>query len=185
MSESFGKHLQRYGLYWDELRDLLHGSSLRRADGVLQNRDVFLDFEYRHLLHCEQAVSLLDKWVLLLKPEAESLTEGYKMMKAGLSIHPELEFCIALSGKADEAKGELIFERFSGFAEKNLNLSLGWLGWINLEDPDRHFCSALQVDLLRYQPWNPRPSLAKALLAGWIEAAEKRKKASGEGGCLK
>ena len=105
MPESFGDPLERYSLYWDELRDLISGPFLPRIGGVLQSRDIFLDFEYRHLLYFEKAVSLLNKWVLLLKPTAESLTEGYKMMKVGLALNPQLEFYIALSGKVEEAKG--------------------------------------------------------------------------------
>ena len=85
---------------------------------MLRSRDIFLDFEYRHLLYFEKAISLLDKWVLLLKPTAESLTEGYKMMKVGLALNPQLEFYITLSGKAEEAKGGMVFDRFSEFVSK-------------------------------------------------------------------
>lgn len=169
--ESFGNHLRRYCLYWDELRDLMAAPS--HAGKVMQSRDIFLDFEYRHLLHCEQAVSLLDKWVFLLEPTAESLTEGYKMMKAGLALNRQLEFCIALSGKTDTSKGNVIFEQFSDFAFKNLNIRLEWLGWIDLEDPAKHFSSALHTELLRAQSWNIRPSLQKFMLAEKIESWER------------
>ncbi|MBI4711570.1 MAG: hypothetical protein HY767_03815, partial [Candidatus Omnitrophica bacterium] len=69
-SESFGEHLNRYCLYWDELRDLISSPFLTRPSGALRSRDIFLDFEYRHLLQFEKLISLLDKWVLLLKPTA-------------------------------------------------------------------------------------------------------------------
>jgi hypothetical protein len=174
MPEAFGDHLKRYCLYWDELRELISGPLVPRAEGVLESRDIFLDFEYRHLLYCEKAVSLLDKWVLLLKPTAESLTEGYKMMKVGLALNPQLEFYIALSGKAEEAKGAMVFDRFSDFVSQNLNVSLGWLGWMNLADPTRHFSAALHTEPLKYQPWNSNPNLQKFMLAGWIESLEKK-----------
>ncbi|MFA7255369.1 MAG: hypothetical protein WC133_04655 [Candidatus Omnitrophota bacterium] len=177
MPESFGEHLQRYCLYWDELRDLVSGPFMPRAEGVLQSRDIFLDFESRHLLHFEKAVSLLDKWVLLLKPTAESLTEGYKMMKVGLALNPQLEFYITLAGRAEEAKGDMIFDRFSDFALKNLDVQLGWLGWMDLADPAQHFSSALHTEPLRYQSWNARPSLQKFVLAGWIESVERKMQA--------
>ena len=172
--ESFGDHLDRYCLYWDELRDLISGPSLPRAEGMLQSRDVFLDFEYRHLLHFERAISLLDKWVLLLKPTAESLTEGYKMMKVGLALNPQLEFYITLSGKAEEAKGTMIFDRFSDFALRHLEAQLGWLGWMDLADPSSHFSAALCTEPLKYQQWNAKPTLQKFMLAGWIESSEKK-----------
>ena len=177
MPESFGDHLERYCLYWDELRDLISGPFSPQVEGVLQSRDIFLDFEYRHLLHFEKAVSLLDKWVLLLKPTAESLTEGYKMMKVGLALNPQLEFYITLSGKAEEAKGAVVFDRFSDFAFKHLDAHLGWLGWMDLADPARHFSAALHTEPLKYQHWNAKPSLQKFMLAGWIESLERKAQA--------
>ena len=178
MPESFGDRLERYCLYWDELRDLISEPFSSRAEGVLQSRDIFLDFEYRHLLHFEKAVSLLDKWVLVLKPTAESLTEGYKMMKVGLALNPQLEFHITLSGKAEEAKGVMVFDRFSDFAYKHLDTHLGWLGWMDLADPARHFSAALHTEPLKYQHWNAKPSLPKFVLAGWIESLERKTQAS-------
>ena len=178
LSESFGDHLVRYCLYWDELRDLVSGPSLPRAEGVLQSRDIFLDFEYRHLLHFEKVISLLDKWVLLLKPTAESLTEGYKMMKVGLALNPQLEFYITLSGKPEGAKGAMVFDRFSDFALGHLEAHLGWLGWMDLADPSRHFSAALHTEPLKYQHWNAKPSLQKFVLAGWIESLERSVQAS-------
>ena len=177
MPESFGDHLERYCLYWDELRDLLSRPPSSRAEGMLRSRDIFLDFEYRHLLHFEKAISLLDKWVLLLKPTAESLTEGYKMMKVGLALNPQLEFYITLSGKAEEAKGVMVFDRFSDFVLRHLDAQLGWLGWIDLADPARHFSSALHTELLKYQHWNVKPSLPKFTLAGWIESSGRKTQA--------
>ena len=174
MPEPFGDHLARYSLYWDEFRDLMSTPLSHRAKGVLQSRDIFLDFEYRHLPHFEKTISLLDKWVLLLRPDPESLTEGYKMMKVGHALNPQLEFYITLAGRAAENKGEMIFERFSDFALKHLDVHLGWLGWLDLADPARHFSAALHTEPLYYQSWNARPCLQKFMLAGWIESFEKK-----------
>ncbi len=174
--ESFGDHLKRYCLYWDELRDLMASPVSSRVEGVLRSRDIFLDFEYRQLLHFERAICLLDKWVLLLKSTPESLTEGYKMMKTGLALNPRLEFYVALSGKTEVSKGEKIFEKFSDFALKNLNTRLEWLGWMDLADPAKHFSSSLHTELLRHQPWDAKPSLQKFMLAEWIESHERSSK---------
>ncbi len=172
--ELFGEHVRRYALYWDELRDLIGPEMPDKNRGMLRNRDIFLDFEYRQLLHFEQVVCLLDKWVLFLKPSAESLTEGYKMMKVGHELNPQLEFYVVVGGKAEETKGELLFERFSGFVLKQLDVQLGWLGWMDLADPSRHFSSALHVEPLRYRVWDPKPNLRKFVLAHWIESLEKK-----------
>ena len=77
-------------------------------------------------------------------------------------------------GKADEAKGTMLFDRFSDFASRHLEVQLGWLGWMDLADPARHFSSALHAEPLRYQSWDPKPSLQKFVLAGWIESLEKK-----------
>lgn len=180
--ESFGGRIERYCLYWDELRDLLSAPVPLRTEGALRSRDIFLDFEYRQLLHYEKAVSLLDKWVLLLRPTAESLTEGYKTMKAGLTLNPQLEFFITLAGKTAETRGAALFDRFSDFATQHLNVNLGWLGWIDLGDPTSHFSASLHTELLQYQDWNPKPNLQKFMLSAWIESLEKttRPNAAGE-----
>ena len=54
-------------------------------ESCLGSRNIFMDFEYRSLLHLPKVLELLDQWVLLLKPTPESLTEGYKMIKTGLA----------------------------------------------------------------------------------------------------
>lgn len=171
-SEPFGDHLQRHCIYWDELRDLVSHPPQPREGVSLKDRDIFLDFEYRHVLQFEQVLCLLDKWILLLKPTAESLTEGYKMMKAGISLNPQISFFITLEGPAEAQKGELIFERFSDFVHKYLHTNLGWLGWVDLSDPERHFSAALHTDLLLYQSWAARPYLGKFALAQWIDSLE-------------
>jgi hypothetical protein len=173
--ESFGEYLERYCLYWDELRDLIHGTVPRPEGRLLQSRDIFLDFEYRHLLHCEKALGLLDKWVFLLKPTAESLAEGYKMMKVGIALNPQVEFFIALSGAAEGSKGKMIFEQFSDFTTQNLGVPLGWLGWMDLADTAKHFSADLHVESLRYQNWDAKLNLQKFMLAGWVESLEKVK----------
>ncbi len=171
--ENLGKSILRYGIYWDKLKTLLKSASLGRPEGTLSSRDVFIDFEYRHLLHCEQLMTVLDKWVLLLRPDAESIEEGYKMIKAALGINPYLECYVALEGVVHSAKGELIFERFSELVERYLKTRVNWLGWMNLADPHKHFSSSLEVELLKYQAWASQPSLPRAILANWIEKTQK------------
>jgi len=51
---------------------------------------------------------------------------------------------------------------------------LGWLGWLDLADPEHHFSSALHVESLSFRPWDPKPSLQKFVLAQWVESLEKK-----------
>lgn len=170
--ETLGEHLQRYCLYWDEIRDLLSDSANAPGGSVIKSRDMFLDFEYRHLVHFSPVIRLLDKWVLLLKPTLESLTEGYKMMKTGLSLNPQIEFFIALEGEPYRSNGEVVFERFSEFAFEHLHVDLGWLGWVDLSDQERRVAAGSHAERLAFQTWNEKPLLEKFCLAGWIESME-------------
>ncbi|MFH0984627.1 MAG: hypothetical protein V1882_03720, partial [Candidatus Omnitrophota bacterium] len=68
----------------------------------------------------------------------------------------------------------IVFDRFSDFVSRHLNVQLGWLGWMDLADPERHFSAALHPELLKYQSWNPKPSLQKFVVAGWIESIEQK-----------
>jgi hypothetical protein len=99
------------------------------------------------------------------------------MMKIGLALNPQLEFFVTLSGTAEGTKGEMIFDRFSDFALRHLDAHLGWLGWMDLADPARHFSAALHAEPLKYQHWNAKPSLQKFMLAGWIESLERKAQA--------
>lgn len=171
-SESLGKNLQRYSMYWDEFNENIRSISEDGKRHKLKSRDIFIDFEISHLLNTDSMVRLLDKWILLLKPTAESLTEGYKLIKAGLAINPQIEFFITLEGKPGSRRGDVVFERFSDFVLQQLNFNLNWLGWVDFSDPDRHFASAIHPDLLLFQTWNIKPSLEKFALASWIESKE-------------
>lgn len=175
-SEPFGDHLQRHCLYWDELKDLVRGPSAPKESGLLKDRDIFLDFEHRQLFQFDQTLCLLDKWILLLKPTGESLTEGYKMMKAGKALNPQISFFITLEGPVDAARGEWVVGQFSDFVFKHLDTNIGWLGWMDLSDPARHFSAALHSDSLLYQPWSVRPDLGKFALAQWVESLEQRER---------
>ena len=141
---------------------------------TLGNRDIFLDFEHRQLYQFDQILCLIDKWVLLLKPTGESLTEGYKMMKAALALNPQISLYVTLEGHANASKGEWVVERFSDFVFKHLDANLGWIGWVDLSDPEKHFSAALHSDPLLYQSWNARPDLGKFALANWAESLENR-----------
>ncbi|MBU9888568.1 MAG: hypothetical protein KTQ49_01705 [Candidatus Omnitrophica bacterium] len=184
-SEPFGAHLNRYGLYWDELRNIATGSSVPSEGKILKDRDIFLDFECRQLILMDEILCLLDKWVLVLKPDGESLTEGYKTIKAGMAMNPRLRFFITLAGPVDVPKGEWIVTKFSELIFNHLGTSIGWLGWIDLSDPEKHFSVALHAGPLHYEDWSDRPDLGKFGLACWLESLERRQLAGSAAGGLR
>lgn len=169
-------HFHRHCIYWDQLEDVITLAPESHDPKRLVSRDIFLDFERHHLLYSPRVIRLLDKWVLVMRPTAESLTEGYKMMKAGFAMNPEVEFFIILEGKAQEAQGRVIYEHFSNFIMRHLQVNLGWLGWVDFSDPAHQFSSALHIDQLFYQSWQVRPCLEKFVLASWVESMEEKTK---------
>lgn len=167
--EPFGQHIKRHTLFWDELQDVLAEGKIQ---DVSKDRNAFLDFEYTQLLYFPEILTMLDKWVLLLKPDSESLIEGYKMLKAGLTLNPLMECFVLLESKANPPADSSIFEKFAAVASKHLNINLGWLGWLDLSDPESFFNAQLNVDQLHFQPSHTRPSLEKMVLASWLESSE-------------
>ncbi|OQA41733.1 MAG: hypothetical protein BWY49_00260 [Candidatus Omnitrophica bacterium ADurb.Bin314] len=171
-TESFGRNIRRHTLFWDELRDILEAGPCGPSR-PLGNRNIFLDFEYRHLLYYPKIMHLLDKWVLMLKPTSESLTEGYKMLKAGLALNPHLECFILLQAKADPPVGSTLFERFAALASKHLQIHPGWLGWLDLSDRDHFFEPKLNVEQLHFRPARAWTSPERLTLVDWVESAER------------
>ncbi len=172
-SEPFGSHLRRHWLYWDEMCGFFEASSLPRGDASVKDRDIFLDFEYSQLSHFEGTVCLLDKWILLLQPNIDSLTEGYRLMKAAMVFNPQLEFYVAFEGLPQEDFSDaFLYERFAGFVSKQLGIHLGWLGWLCLSNPEGCLSNRLDLNQLLEEGKGKRISLEKVALASWIESAE-------------
>lgn len=170
--EPFGQNIKRHSLFWDELKEILD-RGLWEQESCLGSRNIFMDFEYRSLLHLPKVLELLDQWVLLLKPTPESLTEGYKMIKTGLALNPHLECFILLHAKANPPADSTIFEKFSAVASKHLRIHLGWLGWLDLSDPEHFFQAKINVEQLCFKPARMRLSPERLTLSHWVESFEK------------
>lgn len=116
---------------------------------VPMNSGILLfDFDYSNPLYFEKIVPVLDQWILLIKPEQESLCEGYKFIKASVPLNRDLEYFIVLNEAAWDDRGILLFEKFSDMVSRRLGLSLHWLGYwdrMNLE-PLRVFSSGDSVE---------------------------------------
>lgn len=174
--ESFGRYLNRHFLEWNTLSDILEKSLSQEESGSLDGGVLFLDFEYQNLFYAERIIPLLDKWILLLKPTLESLTEGYKMMKAGFSINKELEVFVVFEGQEDNAKSAFIFEQFSSLAFKNFGTSLSWLGWFDPSGKTEGFVSKLNLEQLLFRSRMHSSSFEKIAMAHWLKNIEKEEK---------
>jgi hypothetical protein len=83
-----------------------------------------------------------------------------------------MECFVLLESKANPPADSTVFEKFAELASRNLNANLGWLGWLNLSDPDGFFLARLNMDQLRYQTASVKMSLEKLVLTRWLEANE-------------
>jgi len=169
--EPFGRNIKRHTFFWDEFREVVEAGTGQPWVSCV-SRSIFMDFQYQHLVHYPRLPEILDKWILFLKPSAESLTGGYKMIKAGLALNPHLECFVLFQTKVDPPADSTIFEKFAALASKYLKIHLGWLGWLNLSNRDRFFEAELNVDQLHFCPAQTRSSPEQLALAHWIARAE-------------
>jgi len=90
---------------------------------------LFLEFEPAQLRSLARIALLLDRLILFVQPEAESLREAYRLTKTFWHLNREIEFFLlfqeaSLSGP----RQEFLFERFSLITSRFLGLSARWLG---------------------------------------------------------
>ena len=118
---------------------------------------VFLEFEPSQLRSLAQIALLLDRVVLFLQPDVESLREGYRMLKVLWDLNREIEFSLLFRGPGPfRAKEGFLFERFSLITSRFLGISPGWLG--ELAFPDKNGKNNGDTEeLLRF---NPEPVLS-------------------------
>jgi len=168
-SESFGPYVKRHWLHWDQFEQVTRADWKSQKISPLKGGNLFIDFECQNSTSFERVVKLLDKWILFLKPEIHSLTEGYKLMKAALTINRDLEFFILLEGKAEGSRTGFLFERFASVVSKHLRVSLGCFGWLYLPKEGHSLASDFHADQLLLSSPRAMQSPEKIALASWVE----------------
>ena len=103
----------------------------------LPNFLIFLEFEPVQFRSLAQIALLLDRVILFLQPDVESLREGYRVIKILWSLNREIEFFLLFRGERPlQAHEGFLFERFSLITSRFLGISPGWLG--NLGFPGKN-----------------------------------------------
>ena len=98
---------------------------------------VFLEFEPSQVRSLAQIALLLDRVVLFLQPEVESLREGYRVIKMLWNLNREIEFFLLFRNeKAPQAQPGFLFERFSLITSRFLGISPGWLGHLGFSSKE-------------------------------------------------
>lgn len=98
---------------------------------------IFLEFEPAQFRSLARVALLLDRVILFVQPQAESLREAYRLMKVFWNLNHEIEFLLLFRGRVlSLPREEFLFERFSLITSRFLGISPGWLG--NLAFPEKN-----------------------------------------------
>jgi len=130
---------------------------------------IFLEMKMNVLLKSPDLIKSLDRIVLFMHPQVESITETYrkikKMTACGLSADISIVF------DADDAAGlpARVYELFSDFVSKRLSLSSNYLGTLHLSRGG----AGLSQDL-RWTNWGEgsllrKVNLEKLRFLSWVE----------------
>lgn len=97
---------------------------------------IFLEFEPAHFRSLARIALLLDRLILFVPPEVESLREAYRLCKIFSSLNRDIEFFLLFQERDSLAAREaFLFERFSLITSRFLGASPRWLG--NLSFPEK------------------------------------------------
>ena len=94
---------------------------------------IFLDFPFFDSLYSQKIISLLDRLILLVRPDSDSISDAYKMIKACVSQNNFLEYFLVFQGAASDVRAGRFFEKFSEIAGRRLGINLNWLGCLDLQ----------------------------------------------------
>ena len=72
--------------------------------------------------------------IVIISPEPTSLTDGYALIKVLFTQYQEKDFKILVNSVHDASEGLKVFKRLSVAAEKYLQVSLDYLGFISKDD---------------------------------------------------
>ena len=168
--ELLGERLKRLDLTWEQFSEICDRPLLRGISKGVQSQALFLDFDYPFLPDGEKVFSLLDKWILLLRPTLENITETYRLIKETSYVKRGAEYFIFYEGTSQDPKGEVLFERLSDMVAKYLGIHLNWLGYLNLREPPERLASNLALSHLFQKPIREFDAPEKIALADFAHS---------------
>lgn len=168
--EVLGPYLERFSLSMAQFdRIITHFRALPKTDGHGPHF-IFLDFEYYHIPYLEKIIPVMDKWILVLPPTFEGLSEGYKMMKAVYGLNSRLEFFLIFQGYLSSKKAGYLFERFSQLAARQLGVALHWLGCAQLAGTGKRRCVPLSLEPLFFESRSRIPTPAQLTMMSFVQS---------------
>lgn len=143
--EFLDSRISRLSLSHQELWGLSRNGPVTKENGVTSTRDgaessflIFLEFEPTQFRSLARIALLLDRVVLFVQPQVESLREAYRLIKTFWGLNREIEYFILFRGKdSPQLRQGMLFERFSLIASRFLGISTDWLGNLSFPEKDR------------------------------------------------
>lgn len=157
-----GVHLKRFHLTLDQLEDACRFQS--HAVENFGSSVFFFNFDYSNPIQFKKVMPMLDKWIIFLTPELESLTEAFKFIKASLALNHTLEYFVVCEGPKNSSKSSVLYERFSEIVSRRIGVSVNWLGEYDSASPETF--AGISLESLQLTP--ALDSLEKRALAGWV-----------------
>lgn len=99
-----------------------------KAVEELEENILWVDFDSECPWQAQRVMAMLHKWILMVKPDLESLSEAYRMIKKSHQVYKRADYYM-ISEIEDSSRAGLLYEKFSAMVSKHLGLPLSWLGW--------------------------------------------------------
>lgn len=129
--EPQSRSLKRLSVADDQLEKVFQ-SNLRDEACLLGGGRIFLEMKIKTLMKFPELIQSLDRVVLFLHPQIESVTETYRKLK--MMVRCGLNADVSVVFDADSASGlsGYVYELFSDFISRQLSLSTNYLGILHL-----------------------------------------------------
>ncbi len=149
--ENLSEHMTRTHLNWEEFDEICARPLEANHSPQDPHRMLFLDLDYGNISRMEKIIPILDKWVLLLQPNTESLAEAYRLIKGTRALNQSLEYYLILEGQSRDETKSFIFEQFSSLLARRLGINLVWLGYLHSSRASRSFSAELELEHLFFK----------------------------------
>lgn len=122
-------------LSWSEFNDLCSRPLARNGEKKNMQHAVLFNCRFNQTFHFPALMPVLDKWILLVRPEVEYLMDAYKMIKGTHQLNSHLQYYLMFDGDWQTGVSEAIYEKFSAMVLNNFRINLTWLGHLGSRTP--------------------------------------------------
>ncbi|MDD5218862.1 MAG: hypothetical protein PHN49_10760 [Candidatus Omnitrophica bacterium] len=168
--QSYGEYLSRVAVPYAHFEKIFDHKIEAGLPEQGASQILFFDFDSGAYPRLDQVVSMMDKWIFIVRPSLESVMACYKIIKASMRFNRDLEYYVLYQGDPKDKKGEILFEQLSLMVSKSLGVDLYWLGSIYLDKGSRSFGADLMLDHFFLNTLSKIDSPDKIVLAHYLNS---------------